>query len=90
MQNVPLPDSIYAEAARAAAATGLSLELFVAEAVQLHVAEQADEALILTPEQISIVRRSQDDIRSGRGMTMEQAKESLADNKASWLKTHHR
>ena len=83
MRTVALPDSVYAEAARAAAANGVSLEAFVAEAVRLHAEDEAP--LVLTEEQAAKVREAQASVRAGRVLTSEELKAKLAARRAEWL-----
>jgi hypothetical protein len=89
MHNVQLSDQLFIEAQRKAAAAGMSVERFVADAVLLHLHDDLGDqpSVTLTPEQIAIVRKSQEEIKSGKGLTMEQVEQRLAANKAAWLKT---
>ena len=86
MHNIPLPDPLYVEAARFAAASGQSVEAYVTEAVRQRVVD--DAPTVLSPEQAAIVRQSQKDMRDGKGYTMAQVEERLAANKAAWLRTN--
>lgn len=86
MHSIHISDPAYDTARFAAARTGRSVEAFIEEAVQRLAEEEAP--LKLTPEQVAIVRQSQQEIKNGKGMTMEQVEQQLAANKAAWLKTH--
>ena len=90
MYEVRIPDQIYKQAAQAADAQHMSLEEFVAEAVQLHLyEEETDEPSVqLTREQIAIIRKSQAEIKAGKGLTMDQVEKRLASKKAAWLESH--
>jgi len=82
MQSISLPDPLYLEARRAAAASGLTVEAYVQEAVQLHLEE--DAPLRLTPEQIAIIAQAEADMDAGKGMSLEEVKKELAANRRSW------
>lgn len=90
MYEVRIPDQVYQQAAQAADAQNVSLEEFVTEAVQLLLHDQAGERqnVRLTPEQITIIRKSQAEIRAGEGLTMSQVEERLASKKAEWIEAH--
>ena len=81
--NIKLPDPVFDEAAREAAASGLSVEEFVAGMVQegLHGAE-ADAPL--TPEQIAKIREAQAEIARGDSLTDEEVKAHFARKRAAW------
>ena len=81
--NIKLPDPVFDEAAREAAASGLSVEAFVADMVRegLHV---ADEDAPLTPEQIAKVRRAQAEIAAGESYTEDEVEAHFARKGASW------
>lgn len=83
MVQVALPDPVYAEAARVAAACGRSVEEFVVEAVRVHVQEESP--LVLTEEQSAAVRRGLADVRAGRVYSLEESKARLAEVRAAWL-----
>ena len=54
MFDVRIPDDIYQQAARAAQARDVSLEVFVAEAVKLHLQEESEDFdHLFTPEVIA-------------------------------------
>ncbi len=88
MPDVPIPDDLYSEAKRAAAASGRSVEMFVAEAVQVYMAQPTDnqDELVLTPEQLEAVRKAQAEIKAGQVYTIEQGREQLNAHKTAWRK----
>ena len=88
MQNISLPEPLYLEAARAAKASGVSLERFIRDAVQLHLNDGFDQSreLKLTPEQVAIIRRSQAEAKAGNVFTSEQVRAELAADREAWLR----
>lgn len=92
MHTVRLPDPLYMEAHRAASANGVSIESFVADAVQLHLHDEPDgnQRVVLTAEQVNIIERGRSDIRAGKGLTMDQVERDLAAKKAEWLEANPR
>jgi len=92
MYTVPLPDPLYIEAQRAAAASGVSLESFIVDAVQLHLNDEPEEkrSLTLSDEQAKIIELGRADIKAGKGLTMEQVEKKLAAKKAAWLQANQR
>ena len=87
--EVIIPDQLFSEAQRMAEQTGVSLDRFVSEAVELHL---GDEFCGPTPrpELISSLRKAEDDVRAGNGLTMAQVEESLAAKRAAWLQANQR
>jgi len=73
MHSVSLPDPLFVEAQRAAAASGLSVEAYVQEAVKLHI--QEDSPIKLTPEQVAIIAAAEADIDAGNFYTAPQMRE---------------
>jgi len=86
MHTISLSDPIYVEAQRAAAASGLSVEAYVEEALRLHI--QDDAPIILTPEQVALITQAEADIDAGKGLTMEQVRAELAANRVAWQAAH--
>jgi hypothetical protein len=87
--EVTIPDHLASQAQRAASETGVSFDRFVADAVQLHLADDYDGPEP-TPELIASLRKAQADVRGGKGRTMAQVEESLAAKKAAWLQANPR
>lgn len=75
--SIQLPDPIFNEASRNAAANGVSVEEFVAGMVRqgLH---GADEMAPLTAEQIEKVRRAQAEITEGESYTVDEVEAHFA------------
>jgi hypothetical protein len=88
MQTVTIPDPLYAEALSAAQASGVSLDRFVSEALQLHLGHTELSAVRLSPEQVAIIRQSQADIRAGKGIPIAQVKAELIAERAEWLQAN--
>jgi hypothetical protein len=90
MHTVSIPDPLYVEAQRAADATGISLECYVREAVELHLGDgpSEPEVLKLSPEQVAGLRTAQASIAAGKGLTVKQLERSLAEKKAAWLQAN--
>jgi len=85
MYSVPIPDPLYVEAQRAAAASGLSVEAYVQEAVQVHIDE--DGPIRLTPEQVDIIAKAEADIDAGNFFTAPQMREYFNQKKSAWTRT---
>ncbi len=75
MRTVEIPDPLYDEAARRAAAHGQSLDTLVSDVLAAYL----DEApLVLTPEQLNKIDRAEAEIDSGDFYTSEQLREHFA------------
>jgi hypothetical protein len=92
MHPVPIPDQLYLQARQAAKATGQSLEMFVAEALQLRLNDDLSESqeLRLTPDQVASLRIAQDGVKGGAGLTMQQVEENLAASMSEWRRANSR
>jgi hypothetical protein len=90
MHQIEISDHLYSEASRKAAASGLSIERFVAEAVRLHLHDDLTptEPVRLTNAQIAILRQAEADIDAGLGFTMKQVEDHLEPKKAEWRKAN--
>jgi hypothetical protein len=90
MHNVPLPEDLYQQAILAAKAQHVSLESLVAEAVQVYLLEEPEQEgeIVLTPEQVAKIRKSQAEIKAGRFLTMEQVREQSAARRVAWLEAN--
>ncbi|HEY3780551.1 MAG TPA: DUF1778 domain-containing protein [Fimbriimonadaceae bacterium] len=88
MHAIRIPEGLYTEVAKAAAARHLSIEDFVLEAVQLHIRDVVDNAppLRLSEEQLAAVREGQAQVEAGMVLTMDQVRENLAKLKADYLR----
>jgi len=89
MHAVQIPDPLFIEAQRAALANGMSLEEFVADAVQLHLPDPENFDHRFTPEVIAHLDRIAADIDSG-GKTYSplEVDEMLLATKKAWLANH--
>jgi hypothetical protein len=85
--EVTIPDHVYSEAQRAAVKSGVSLDLFVSEAMALYLDDEP-RALVPTPELIAALRKAEADIDAGNGLTMAQVEASLAAKRAAWLQAN--
>jgi hypothetical protein len=88
--EVSIPDPIYSGAQRAAAAGGMSIEAFLADAVQLHLQDDPndDMAWFFTPDRIAEIREAAAEARTGNNLTPGQVEEHFAAKRAAWLKNH--
>ena len=78
--SIDLPDPVFDEAAREAAASGVSVQSFVADMVR----EGLRGGAPLTPEQIEKVRRAQAEIAAGESFTAEEVEAHFARRRAAW------
>ena len=81
MVDIRISENLFERASLAAKAENVSVEQFVAQAVQLRL---QDDVLRLTPDQADKVRKGQAEIREGRFLTMDQLDERSAAIKAKW------
>ena len=92
MRSITIPDHLYVEVQRAAEASGVSVDYFVSEALQLHLGDEHYEldAPKLTPSQVAGGRKARASIAAGKGLTMAQVEQNLAARKAAWLQANPR
>lgn len=89
MHAVPLSDSLFERAQLAAAASGLSLEHFVAEAIQVHLMDDAGElSSRFTPGVISALDRAASQADSGQMMTFGEYQERERSAREQWRRKH--
>lgn len=89
MPNVALSEDLYRKAAQVADASGMSVDEYVAHALQAEFEDEREaEPLMLTPEQTEGVRRGLEDVRAGRVLTIEEAERHMEQRKAAWLAEH--
>jgi hypothetical protein len=81
--SIQLPDPVFDEAAREAAASGRSVEQFVAEIVRDGLYRMHEDAP-LTPEQIEKVRQAQAEIAQGDSLTAEEVEAHFARKLTAW------
>jgi len=74
--EVSIPDQIVSQAERVAVESGVSLDEFVSDAMELRL--DIENGPIPTPELIASLRQAQADVKAGKGRTMAQVEESLA------------
>ncbi len=86
---IALPESLYAEVVQAAKERGVSLEFFVSEALQSYMDSQPP-SLVLTESQSETIRKSQQELKEGKGQTTEQVRENLEKKKQEWLQNSTR
>ena len=86
---IALPESLYAEVVQAAKEKGVSLELFVSEALQRYM-DSESPSLVLTESQSETIRKSQQELKEGKGQTTEQVRENLEKKKQEWLQNSTR
>ena len=87
MQNVALSEPLYDQAARAAAAKGLSLETFIAEAVERSLHEEFNETMesFFTHSVISEIMDAALEARTGPNLSPDQVEAHFNAKKQSWL-----
>jgi len=81
MHTIPLPDSLFAKAEQAAAASGRSVELYVQEAVALQLEE--DVPIRLTPEQVAKITQAEAEIDAGEFFTSEEVRAYFGQKKSA-------
>ena len=88
--EVTIPDPLFDGAQRAAAANGLSLEAYFADAVQRRLQEEPgdDMAWFFTPERIAEIREAAAEARTGNNLLPEQVEAHFAAKKAAWRASH--
>ena len=88
--EVTIPDPIFNGAQRAAAASGLSLEAYVADAVQLRLQDDPEDDMtwFFTPERIAEIREAAYEARSGNHISIEQFKAERKQWRTEWLENH--
>lgn len=88
--EVTIPDPLFDGAQRAAVANGLSLEAYLAGAVQLRLQDEPsdDMAWFFTPERIAEIREAAAEARTGNNLAPEQVEAHFAAKKAAWLESH--
>jgi hypothetical protein len=86
---IALPESLHAEVVQAAKERGVSLELFVSEALQRYM-DSESPSLVLTESQSETIRKSQQELKEGKGQTTEQVRENLEKKKQEWLQNSTR
>ena len=85
--EVTIPDPLFDQAQRVAVESGVSLDRFVSEAMELHL-EDEPRGPVPTPELIAALRKAKADVKAGNGRTMAQVEESLAAKQAAWLQAN--
>ena len=87
MNAISLPDRLYIEAQRAATASGLSVETFVAQAVSLHLQDDPQNFdHRFTPEVVASLDRAAAQADLGPVMTFEQYELEFQPKRDAWLK----
>lgn len=84
MRQVSIPDPLYAEAKRAAALQGVSLERFVREAVQTYLKDEPS-LLKLAPEQAESLRAAIAEADAGHVITSSEAKAEHQAMRRDWI-----
>lgn len=85
MRHIALPDPLYAEAQKAAALQGVSLERFVREAVRLYLKDES-AALKLAPEQAESLRAAIAEADAGYVLTPSEAEAEHQAMRRDWIK----
>jgi hypothetical protein len=82
MRHVSIPEPLYTQAQRVAVASGMSIEAFVLEALQLRIEE--DGPIKLSKDQAEIIARAEAEIDAGNFLTAQQVREHFTQKKAAW------
>jgi len=85
MYDIQIPDPLFAEAQRAAAAGGLTVEAYVQEALRLHLEENAP--VQLTAEQLAIIAKAEAAIDAGNFFTAGQMQGYFTKKKSAWTQS---
>jgi hypothetical protein len=89
MHAVSIPDALYVEAQRVAAASGSSVERIVAEAVKVYLHDDVDNLdQRFTPEVIAALDSAAAQADSGMVMTFDQYEARFQLKREAWLKEH--
>ena len=87
MHAVSLPDSLYVEAQRVAAASGSSVERIVAEAVKIYLHDDQDNLdQRFTPDVIACLDRAAAQADAGLVMTFDQYEAQFQMKREAWLR----
>jgi len=85
MYQIEISESTYEQVRQAAQAQRVTVNEFIETAVQLRL---RGDRLWLNSEQIAKVRAAQEDVKAGRVLTPEQAKEDFEAHRKEWLAAH--
>jgi hypothetical protein len=89
MRAIQISDSLYVEAQRAAAASGLSIEKFVAEAVRTRLHRGEDDLdHRFTSEVIAALDRAAAQADNGQTITFDQYDAEFKSKREAWLREH--
>jgi hypothetical protein len=81
MYDIQIPDPLYVQAQRAAAAYGLTVDAYVQKALQLQLEEEG--AVRLTAKQEAIVAKAEADIDAGKFLAAGQMREYFTKKKSA-------
>ena len=85
MYEINLPEQVYKQATRAAAAHHLSVEDFIIEAVQLYVQDDLESHdHIFTPQVLAELGAAAAESLSGKTYSGKRVDDYLAETKAAW------
>jgi len=89
--EITIPDPLINGAKRAAAASGLSLEAYMTDALELRLQDdpEDDMAWFFTPERIAEIREAQAEARGGNNLTPKQVEAHFAAKRAAWRESHN-
>ena len=86
MHDVPIPDHLYRQATQAAEAHHVTVEAFVAEAVQLLLLDDPENLdHLFTPRVLAAIDKGAEEAREGKSLTMAQVEEQLLAKRKAWL-----
>ena len=89
MHDVPLSERLYRRAAQAALESRVSLEAYVAEAVEVYL-RGGDDAHdhLFTPEVLAAIDKGGEEAKEGKGLTDEAVGRHFAERRKAWLENH--
>jgi len=87
--EVSIPDQLYSEAQRAAAANGLSFEAYMAGLISRDVdSSGVNDDNVFTPEVVAEIRAAAVEARTGNNITLDQFRAEAKLRNAKWQGNH--
>ncbi len=88
--EVSIPDPLFNGAQRAAAARGLTLEAYMADALELRLQDdpEDDMAWFFTPQRLGEIKEAQAEVARGESISVEQFKAERQQWRREWLENH--
>jgi hypothetical protein len=88
--EVSIPDTLVNGVQRAAAASGLSLEAYMVDALQLRLQDdpEDDMAWFFNPQRIAQIREAQAEARTGNNTNLYQYRAEAPQRRVEWQANH--